>query len=480
MIDRVEQTEWCERVRAAIIAGNILEDPGYWRPHVEVCSTCRPRVEGLLTLRRLMERAKDEAPIRVATPEQGRRVMRAVFERFHRRRRRQRAAGLVAVLLAAGAGTFAWVHPGGRVEAARNPVAYAMELDRRIFPASGPHAPDLLKENADLRAEYVRALDNPSSLVRRTAMSALAMSGIDMDARRLETVIGEWSETLDSPVELAAAADGEASIRGALAVRRTATLHAALLSAYTQSGKGDARVSSTVLVGLLRNTDADIRHVALMSLARDPSFAPGEIVTSLFLHDPEAVVRTDAAECLVRRGGPKGLSTVIARLRSTQDFEVEQSIIPVLGKGADVLALGRDRVASAATPTSLALGHELNLVRAGERAVPSALVARAFAGGTDDVYSLAQIAIEADQTELRAPLQAAWLAWSPTERRGLGRMLARWDARTTDPSRYRLALDICEAEFDNRLREIVTALSRSEVPDVRERAQALRRRGAAK
>ena len=344
MNDRVEQTEWCERVRAAIVAGHILEDPGYWRPHVEKCATCRPRVEGLLTLRRLMERASQEAPVRVVTPEHDARMLRGVFERFHRRRRHQRLAGLFAVLLAAGAGTFALVRSRTGAETSRDPVAYAMDLNRRVFPPSRRHDPDLLKKDPELRAEYVRALDNPSSLVRRTALTALAMSGVEVDATKLETVIRDWSETLDTPIELASVSDGEAMIREALAVRRTATLRAVLLGALVQAGKGEARVSSAALVGLLRDSDAEVRRVTLMALANDPSFAPGEKIRSAFVGDPDVGVRTQAAACMITRGGPSGSSAVVARLRATQDFEVEASCVPLLGQGADVIAFDRDRV----------------------------------------------------------------------------------------------------------------------------------------
>jgi hypothetical protein len=119
-------------------------------------------------------------------------------------------------------------------------------------------------------------------------------------------------------------------------------------------------------------------------------------------------------------------------------------------------------------------------VRAGERGIPSALTARALAGGPGSVETLSAVAAEADWVQLRPALQTAWLAESSAERRTLGRHLARWDSRATDPLRLQMALDICEAQRDARLREVVTSLARSEVAAVSERAQALLRDWPAK
>jgi hypothetical protein len=480
MRDRVEQTEWCDRVREAIIDGRILEDPGFWKPHVEKCSICRPRVEGLLTLRRLMERARQEAPVVVVTPEQNAKMLAGVFERFRRHRRRRRTAGCVVAALLVGGGVFALTRPDASVESragGQDPVAYAQSLHRRVY--ANPRRPDYraLHDDAALRAEFTRALDDPSSLVRRTALAALMGSGVDVDPSRVEAALAGWHEDVETPIEVASASGPSRALDDAVEARRNATIRAALSGSIVAAAQGRARVSAAAIERFLFDRDPAIRFDAMTALALDASYTPGEAVLRSLRADADARVRVAAADCLVRRLGAAGARSVIAQLRAAPDAAVEVQEATALARFPDEgLPFARERLASPATSPRARIAHALALFRAGERVDPERVAAPALSdGGPEALFDLAALAAEADWASLRERLQAAWRALAQSEplRGNVSHTLAAWDLKSGDAARAQLALDVCEADRGPRLREIVVALAASGPAAVRERAQSL-------
>ena len=80
---------WCLRLEEAVLEGRFLEDPGFWRPHVEQCSTCREVVEGVFLLRDSIGRARMDDDLTETAPLDGDRVIAGALGRHRAERRRQ-------------------------------------------------------------------------------------------------------------------------------------------------------------------------------------------------------------------------------------------------------------------------------------------------------------------------------------------------------------------------------------------------------
>lgn len=462
--------ELCERVASAVADGRFLEDPALWRAHVETCDVCRPLVEGLFTLRTHVERASLEV---VPAPASSSGEVQRAFRRYRRGRwNRGLAVGCAAALAATA--VFLAVSPAKPPPVAESPAEYANRLLRRVFPVSGPADTALLRNDAAARAEYVRALDHPSSVVRRVALQALVFSSVEVDAARLSRALLEFREDLQVPLSVAAASSGEREVASALNARRGQTVQTALTAALIQSSQGKPSIHADSVAQFLGDSDPILRAGALAALAADPSYVPGEDVVAMMRTDPDVTVRAEAVACLVLRSGDAGAEQVVGRLTEHPDPELEIRVAPLLGRRPLALPLARLRVADPKTPIELALAYALVIVRSGDRAVPEALVEAAFkTPGADALRGLALLASQGDWTTLRSRLQDAWRRAPAADAADAGLLLARWDVAGTDPARLHLALDICEAQRGAQAKRLVQLVAKTVTKDVRERAEAL-------
>jgi hypothetical protein len=441
-VSRKFESGECERLTDAIADGRFLEAPDFWRPHVRRCEPCRHRVEGLLLLRAKIRAAAAAAPMSALPSSDG--AMRRAFVRFHAHRRKRRVALCVVAAVAAAVGAFAlWRRkPPTGVEVA--PIAYAEQLHRVVFPGGGRTEYHRLKDDFALRTEFVRALDHPSSLVRRSALVGLTSSGIDVDPDRLMRALSQWREDLEMPLALATLNADDRALRDALEARRTATIRSVIQAAHAQASRRGAQVPFAALVPWLSDPKEEIRLVVLSALELDSTYKPGREVWALLQHDSSPMVRAAAARCLMRRLGQAGTESVVDHLRESRDYSLEDHLLPSLTGVAAVASLSRARVASSETPVRTALWHALLLARSGERSPPEHLIASAFRDGSGDVLQvLASVSAEANWTTYRLPLQKAWSTLPmDVDRWSVGAALVPWDIQSGEVPRLRLALDV--------------------------------------
>ena len=466
--------DWCERLAGAIADGRYLEDPTFWREHVEDCASCSELVQGLVALRERIDRATTRVRTE-SMPASGSEVLIAEAFRRYRRARRIKGVSLGLVLLVGAALALAFAWRGAASPDRTDAVAYASHLEEQVFRGSDPDY-DLLKRDAPLREEYLAALDHESSLVRRTALHALMFSGIQLDTARLAELLTTWNEDLETPLQVAALAGGRRHLEDALARRRDDTLSRVLAGAYVQAAQGGARLESALVESFVDHPAATVRGYALRALGEDPRYRPGERILKRLGEDEDAEVRKAAAALLLDRLGDVGVDLVVDRLRAVPDWTVEGHALFMLGEGPSVLALARERIGDPQVPPQLALHHLRLLARASEVIEPPAgLLERAL--GDDDPWTwsvLARVAAEQDLTALRSDLQERWRACPPgAARTGLAHRLVAWDCACPSEARQLLALDILEAQRDEGLREHLETLSRSALPSVRVRAQNL-------
>ncbi len=468
--------DWCERLAAAVSDGRFLEDPNFYRPHVDSCEHCRRIVSGLFALREHLERVGIEAPADLPETPDAKDVIDAALAR-HRALQKLRGGvvGLCLALALGVGGYFALRGGGPDARAPRDPVAYARSLHEAVFPRGDAPRTSLLLEDDARRAEYVAALDDPSSLVRRTALAALVFSGVPIDASRLEAILEHAREDLETPLEVASLAGDARYLADALEARRIATLRGVLTSAGVGASRGGPPVRASRLTPYLSHADAEVRKRALFALTFDGGFRPGPEVDALLDGDRDFDVRVAAALCLLDRRGEKGAEALIVRLREHADPALEELILPKLASHPAALALSTERVGDAATPVRLALAHALVVVRAGRAEPPTAVVERALADPDPDVWRLlADVAATAGWTQVRAPLQARWERAPRAERRILSATLVAWDVSSGDERRLETALAICEAERGEKLLlPHLRSISKGPFPSVAARAERL-------
>ena len=487
--------DWCERLEQAVTDGRFLEDPAQWRAHVKQCAACRKIVEGVFLLRDYVGQARMDDDLGDQPPLVGAEIVADAIERHRAERQRLLvfwSMGVSVLLLVGGLFLFTRTSSESpstaRTHAAEDasvstddPVAYGLSLSRRLFPPGELPRYELLKEDEALREEFRRALDHPSSYVRRVALWGLASSGVEIDAGRFEQFFRTFDETLDSNVLQASSAGAARSIEGALAAHRTQTLIAALTSAHDQAMQRGVRVAPALLTPFLVHTDAGVRRAALTALQEDPSYRPGLTEERLLARDDDVEVRAGAAGLLIARQGAGGVARVIAHLRTAGDWELEQRLVTALAEHQDGIAFARERTENPATPLGPALVHALVLARKGERAAALRLVPRAVADGdVVEAYRAAQVARELVLDEQREGLQRRWRAqqerWrtaNPVTRRDLAELLVPWDEESGGDQRLMWSLEII-ADFEKDpgpvLRRTLKRLASSGSQPVRVRA----------
>jgi hypothetical protein len=466
--------DWCERLGHAIGEGRFFEDPAFWREHVEACATCRTRVESAFDLHSYARERDREAPPAKDPPADVEARVSEMHRRLEAAHRRRNATLGVVLLVCGGIAAFLWASRERGPTATDDPVAYSRRLWLRVFGEGSTPDYGLLLRDAALRDEYLAALDHPSSLVRRTALTALTSTGVELPAERLRRTLAEWREDLETPIEVASAGATDRWIAEALAKRRTATLRAALKGIEYQTARSGRVVDPAVLVPFLRDPDDEARKHAIQALRHDPGFVPGAEVEDVVRSDPAAEVRVLAIGFLLAKRDVAGAEWVVAHLGTARDFEVERQVLPGLLRRVPRIPYSDQRVTSLDVPVGLALAHARGRVAAGRTEVPAPLVLRAIQGADrDDHEALAGLAAQADWRSIRTDLQRTWERDRPAPR--LAEILAGWDERAADESRLDLALDLCEAERTLALRAIALRLAVNERPSIRRRAEALLR-----
>ncbi len=452
----------CAGLGRALADGRFAEDPIHWRPHVEACAACRASVEGYVELRERIERARGEAPGATGVTNDPQAVVAHAMARYRVLRARRRTLVSAGALVALGLGVATlWggspSAPALQESGAQEPLALAMELHWTVFPRDGsPPRLSLLREDAGQRARFEAALDHGSAAVRRIALSALTSSGIPVDPRRLEEVLGTWNEDLETSLSLAAApgADHGRLVAEALAQGRDQTLREALTAAKNQAEQGGKPVATAWVLPHLTSRDVGVQLGALGALALDPGYVPGEELENLLGSAQQSrEVREEAARCLEQRLGEEGVRRVVVALERMADAEtIEVGVAPVIMRQPTGLAWARTRVWDEGVAIATTLAYAQGLLGRGESVAKDSIVRRVLAEPEGWlVEGLAECCRRGDWTDQREVLQAIWMAhhvaWGASPRGDAGEFVARclldWDATAGAPSRLNLALDIC-------------------------------------
>jgi hypothetical protein len=478
-------TATCRRFAAALDDGAPPLDDPRWSAHLDGCAACRAVAQMDARLRARLETLAPAEGRPELEGDRPRRLVDGAFRAFERRDRVRRrvlvAGGLVASLLLGWALLGPGAEPGGPAD---DPLAQAAALRGEVLPPCAPPRPERLKEDPSLVERCLEAVQRERGIVRRAALTVLAFGQVDLGRATLEEVLGTWNEDLESPVEVASGAGGARHVAEALALRRTATLQAALKAAWWQASRGGEAVSWQVVVPFLAAPEAGVRQQALLALGADSTYAPGAEVETL-LRDPREPldVRQAAGACLIQRAGEQGAGIVAAHLADRLDEELELALASPLVSTRAGRALADERLAAATTPLKLAL---LYAREPGRELVPD-LLARlltevARSGAVEHALSLVEVCRRAGRDEQRIGVQQLWRAnqarWRAADADGtllLARTLIRWDEGSDDPTRWDLALEICE-----QMRESLDAGARKFLARVRAGADPASSRRAAR
>ncbi len=467
------ESDACRRLGDALVDGRYAEDPGAWAAHAEACPRCRARVAGYRRLRTLLDASRPAAPTSTEPPADPARAWTAASGRFHRHRRRQRlVAGCGTALVLAVALGVALQPTTDRPTVGRDdPVAYARTLtDRVVRPGGAPV--DLGPPGSDFERELRRALDHPAPAVRRTAFRILTLAGRPVDADDVERLLRDAAPNLEAPVELAGISDPQRYVAEALERGRTASLTSVLGLLPAVAAQRGAPIAIDVVEPFLSDRDAEVRRLALMALAVEPTYAANPRSWTLLRDDPSEEVRIAAAYLLARRAEGEALA---AHLEQVGDPTVEAYIATLLGEGPRAEALALRRVAEPSTPLPVALAHALALARRRTTFDHAGLAARALA--TDDPLIACQVAncaAAGDWRELRTPLQGAWQTATGIARLNLASTLARWDVRVGSLDRLETALELLADTRNLAANDVLAALERASDPGIRSRAAEIR------
>ncbi len=399
----------CDRLVDALLDGSYDEAPSAWAPHLAGCGACRDAVAGHRYLCGLFASEAGGAPSEDgARRDEARATVRRALDR-NRRRRRWRASRFAAAAAAVLALAFVTRSDAeARYRLPADPMARAMYLFRATW---GYDRGDLgrLKRDPEMRALFVRALDDESSIVRRFAIDGLLESGVAVDARHIDEALTSWGENLLEPLELAASADGGRYLGDALRAQRTETLANVLEGLIVTFAQGHLEVDASHVVPFLDDPDARVRRAAVLALEWHPGYAPGPEMERLVERDPDPEVRRTAAGLLLKKRGGDAVPFLVGTLRSHEDPKLESFVAYLLGAYDEGRALSRDRLASRDTEISLAMVHLTVLWRAGEKQRRDDWIARALSSPSVEAHRLlSELAARAGWDDLWDPLEACW------------------------------------------------------------------------
>ena len=468
--------DWCRRLGDALLDGRFIEDPGFWSAHRSVCPECEARVRGLLHLRTLIEASRSDVTERATAPTGTPPdvLLARVTERLRRHRSRRRIQWMVGIGLVIGVGATQFLRVTGRSDApmrADEPSIARRLLDRIAKPDG---TMDLARVGSDARleAECRAALRSPVPNDRQVAFMILALGQRPLDAAVTSTLLSDARPHLDRPIEVASGREPTESVAAALAQGRTATLVSvlgALPSVLVTEGQA---VAPEVIEPYVHDGSAEVRELAIVALGFHPRYRPSEAMWQVLRGDRSLAVRAAAAVLLVRAGEPERVAEHFSAVR---DFAAEGFVATAMGLGPRALVLAHRRIAGLETPIRLGLSHALRLLRARLPFDRSVLIARALADTTrenDDL--LTDCAAAGDWIELRLALRERWRS-SPEgyARERVAAGLASWDARSGDPYRFSLALEVLERDMSRAAVDAVAAIRASSDPATSRRAAAI-------
>jgi hypothetical protein len=467
-------TATCRSFAAALGEGAGLLDEPSWSAHLERCAPCRAVAVMDARLKARLAAIAPEAGRPELEGDRPRALVEAGFDALERDARMRRRMAFVGGLVAAVVLGWILLRPGGEPgRPDRDPLTQAAALLGEVLPPGAAPRPERLKEDPPLVERCLVAVQRERGVVRRAALTVLAFGQVDLGRATLEEVLGTWNEDLESPVEVASGAGGARHVAEALALRRTATLQAALKAAWWQASRGGEAVSAQVVVPFLATPEAGVRQQALLALGADPTYAPGPEVEAL-LRDPREPldVRQAAGACLIQRAGERGAEIVVSCLAEHTAEDLELLLAGLLAPTEAGRALVRARRTDPHTPLKLALLYAREPSKGNELApqqVSSLFAAVENSGEVEHALSLAELCRRADLDERRTELQRLWTSMLPRWRAQdantthlVARTLVRWDADSIDRRRWELALEICE-----QMRESLDAHARAFLERVR-------------
>lgn len=464
---------WCERVAQAIVDGRFLESPGFWRPHVEACDVCRPSVEGLFALREAMADAALEVPADAPAGEDAwGRVGRAHAQRRQRAVRRGRALLGLGAFLLLGGGLVAWdlLHrrpqpgPASRTAAQaaeaqaseREWRAFAWALRERVLGSGRAGAArETLEADPALRAELEGLLDHPERVVRLTALSLLTTGGVAVPVERLERLMAGFATDIPGGVAVASADSGGSpdAIASALQAQHNLTLNNVLMASANLARQGKPSLCAAVILPYLSASDSGVSDAALEALAERRDYLPGEEVFQILERRGESVqARQLAAALIVDRLGWPGVKRMLEIVRRTGDGVPEAATAFQLLRLPEGLEHARRRIQEPDVPPYAGVVLLLRLADREPVSRPEGLVARLLAGtDSNNLYQLVSVARRAGWSDLRAPLEAAYLrnlpAWRASADPGVDfllRALVRWDVELGTAEAVERALGLLE------------------------------------
>ena len=368
-------------------------------------------------------------------------AIRAAMGTFRRQRRnRLLGAGAACVVLLA-VGWWAArpdAAPRPRMETA-DAVTYGMDLYARVFhdPAdSTDNDGAYLKHDAAARAEYLAALDHPSSFVRRVAVDALGYSAVPIPPGTLARMLLERREDLESPLLVASVGDSGRVVAEALELRHLATVRTVLSTAFMLAATGQESLSASAVTPFLEHDDHAIRMGAAIALKDLEDYVPGDVAWRVMREDPDAQVRTTLVGTIHERLGAAGEAELLAYLASVDDPPVERMLLSVL-RGADgIVAVARARFDAGVEDLETKVAYARLLARRGDAAPARALLPAAIRSGTGPGLQVAcQLVSELDLTALRAAVLARQAGLDAESRRLLLWSVVGWDLRAGDRAR---------------------------------------------
>ncbi len=368
-------------------------------------------------------------------------AMGSAFGSFRQtRRRRLTAVSAVVLLVGLGGLFYARTQPTSPTAVDKtDPVAYANYLYKRIVPKEGDSNywdRELLKRDAEARAEYVAALDHPNTIVRRTALFGLDASGVPIPDQSLRTLLIEHREDLSTPLLVASGGSMRRAVTEAIERSRLATLQRVLGTMWTQASRGELEIAPDVITPFLSHETAGVRMTALNTLSFLPSYRPDAEIERLMRADPDRTVRLAATDVMSKRGGARGIARIYALLRNLKYPEDERVLLYNVRETAGFDAFALERLDAPDVSLQVKLQYALHLARAGDGAPADKLMRRAFAGSdANEVLSALTVCTTLKRDDLRPIVVAAWERLAPEERSHVSRSLAIWDLNSGERHR---------------------------------------------
>lgn len=366
----------------------------------------------------------------------------AAMGSFRRRRRRRIATLATAGVLMLGAGGLWLARPEATeptaIESA-DAVAYGNDLYERVMGRrDAPETRDLdyLKRDAEARAEYLAALDHPSSFVRRVAISTLGWSGVEVPPETMVRILTTYREDLERPLELAGVGDAGRYVATALERRRSATIREVLTTSFLLAAQGKAHIDAEHVLPWLSHEDASVRIMALEALVFNEAYRPGEVIWTMLREDEDLEVRKSALEVLEERLDSEAHPRLLAYFRGMDDPDMEPVVIHALRDTPGLDKAVRARFGRGLASPLSRVAHARRMLQQGDPAPMNQVLAGALEkGGPHALWIAVTHMVKLDRADLRPILVARRAEIPGHERRRYAGMLLAWDVASGDRDR---------------------------------------------